>query len=449
MNTSNRAKKVAVVGAGISGLVAGYELQKQGFEVTVFEKEDEVAGRMFSKISGNLIFDAGADFFNSPYTTLQRLAGELGVPWEETEEGSTHKIIRNNKAYNLDLASPIGILRLNILSFKSRVAFLFWLLRIKMMKTKLDFFHLSTIPNKYNLRSTKELLEKSGLSEVMNYIADPFTSLMQFHRTNEMSEASFFSLIQLMLSINGFRVCYTKGGINSIPLKLANKLKVKNSCLVQRIENSELGVTVTHNQGKEVFDSVVVATTGNVASELLSAAVVNKNRNEIFDSLHYSTTITVSILLPKEAVKDSTYLCYVPFVENQIIAGLANEIRKDVQMTESGMSLINVYLHESSASGMIHLTDGEIFEIIKRELISCCKNILTVDIDMKLNAIKRWKFAMPKFTSVLIDKVRNFEAEGQGQDNIYLAGDYMASPWAEGAARSGERVAKLISEKFT
>ena len=41
-------KRIAVVGAGIAGLSCAYELQKQGFEVVVFEQDDHVGGRMWT-----------------------------------------------------------------------------------------------------------------------------------------------------------------------------------------------------------------------------------------------------------------------------------------------------------------------------------------------------------------------------------------------------------------
>ena len=39
-------KKVAIIGAGISGLICAYELKKVGFAVTVYEKNAFVGGRM-------------------------------------------------------------------------------------------------------------------------------------------------------------------------------------------------------------------------------------------------------------------------------------------------------------------------------------------------------------------------------------------------------------------
>ena len=41
----NNKKKVAIIGAGPAGASAAYYLQKEGYEVTVFEKENFIGGR--------------------------------------------------------------------------------------------------------------------------------------------------------------------------------------------------------------------------------------------------------------------------------------------------------------------------------------------------------------------------------------------------------------------
>ena len=51
--------KVIILGAGISGLSAGYHLKKYGFEVLLYEKEEKVGGLCKSKRYDNLIFDYG------------------------------------------------------------------------------------------------------------------------------------------------------------------------------------------------------------------------------------------------------------------------------------------------------------------------------------------------------------------------------------------------------
>jgi phytoene dehydrogenase-like protein len=41
-------KRVAVVGSGVSGLVAAYSLQDQGYEVSLYEKGDRLGGHAWT-----------------------------------------------------------------------------------------------------------------------------------------------------------------------------------------------------------------------------------------------------------------------------------------------------------------------------------------------------------------------------------------------------------------
>jgi heterodisulfide reductase subunit A-like polyferredoxin len=45
VNLAPAAKSIGIVGAGLAGLAAGYELRKRGYTVTVFEASDRPGGR--------------------------------------------------------------------------------------------------------------------------------------------------------------------------------------------------------------------------------------------------------------------------------------------------------------------------------------------------------------------------------------------------------------------
>src|SRR5690242_6488692 len=47
-NQPGRPRKVYVLGAGIAGLVAAYELHKRGHDVTVFEGSGRIGGRIWT-----------------------------------------------------------------------------------------------------------------------------------------------------------------------------------------------------------------------------------------------------------------------------------------------------------------------------------------------------------------------------------------------------------------
>ncbi|PHT85568.1 hypothetical protein T459_07674 [Capsicum annuum] len=63
--------KVAAIGAGISGLVAAYELAKSGLEVEVYEKEDFLGGHANIVTIDGVDIDLGFMVFNSVLVNMK------------------------------------------------------------------------------------------------------------------------------------------------------------------------------------------------------------------------------------------------------------------------------------------------------------------------------------------------------------------------------------------
>jgi monoamine oxidase len=72
--------RVAVVGAGLAGLTAAYELQRAGADVIVLEARDRVGGRVWSRrLDNGAVVEMGAEFLLPGNTAVRELAGELGL----------------------------------------------------------------------------------------------------------------------------------------------------------------------------------------------------------------------------------------------------------------------------------------------------------------------------------------------------------------------------------
>ena len=56
---SGKGVKVAILGAGIAGLVSAYELRKAGYDVTVLEARERPGGRVWSVRKGTVIQQTG------------------------------------------------------------------------------------------------------------------------------------------------------------------------------------------------------------------------------------------------------------------------------------------------------------------------------------------------------------------------------------------------------
>ena len=71
--------RVAVLGAGLSGLRAAYELERRGFMVTVFEARTEVGGRAGGEWCAGHWMDAAWPVLGGRDVSLARWARDLGL----------------------------------------------------------------------------------------------------------------------------------------------------------------------------------------------------------------------------------------------------------------------------------------------------------------------------------------------------------------------------------
>ena len=82
---SNR-KTITVIGAGLAGLSAAYDLQQAGWKVTVLEARDRVGGRVYTvrSFSDGLAAEGGGEFIEESHRRMISLAKQFGLKLART-----------------------------------------------------------------------------------------------------------------------------------------------------------------------------------------------------------------------------------------------------------------------------------------------------------------------------------------------------------------------------
>ncbi|MBL7184357.1 MAG: NAD(P)/FAD-dependent oxidoreductase [Anaerolineae bacterium] len=177
--------KIGIIGGGIAGLTAAYELAKQGHEVAVFEKETELGGQAGTfLIEGTRLERFYHHLFTSDRHILQ-LIDELGLSprmrWIDSQVGLFH----HGKVY--DFVTPLDLLRFTPLSLPNRL----WAGLVSIyLQRQADW-------RKYEGITAKEWLERYAGKSVYNAIWEPLLRSKFGDSYDEVSMTWFWGKMRL------------------------------------------------------------------------------------------------------------------------------------------------------------------------------------------------------------------------------------------------------------
>ncbi|MDD2482978.1 MAG: FAD-dependent oxidoreductase [Candidatus Shapirobacteria bacterium] len=230
-------KNVAIIGAGIGGLTAGYELTKKGYKVTVFEKNKEIGGLLSDfKIEGESLEKTYHHIFKTDKEIIG-LIEELGLIDKLKWHKSSVSLFYNDKFY--PFSGAIDLLKFGELDLISKI-------RLGMIYLWLKF---DGNWKKYEKVTASEWMEKWAGKRAYEVIWKPLLK-GKFHDYNDkVSMAWLWARIHTRggskggpadaKAMAGKEVLgYMNGGFGQINNKLAEKLGIKTGIEVD-IKNLE------------------------------------------------------------------------------------------------------------------------------------------------------------------------------------------------------------------
>jgi len=306
--TSSAApRKIAVIGAGISGMGAAHALAKD-HRVVLFEAEDRLGGHARTRMAGpnkDVPVDTGFIVFNyANYPHLTKLFGHLDVPVVKSNMSFGASFDGGRFEYALTSLNALFAQRSNIASPQF----------LRMVRDILKF-------NKHGLAASQDqdltvggLLAKLGLSQ---FFADhyllPFSGAIWSTPKEKIMDFPAHALLKFfdnhaLLGATGQHQWYTVDGgsiayVTRLGADLAKRgVDVRLGCPIDAVNRSSGGAHVkTHGAQWEQFDEVIFATHSDDTLRLL--ADPTSDERDVLGAVRYQPNSVVlhsdTAIMPK------------------------------------------------------------------------------------------------------------------------------------------------------
>lgn len=302
------SKRVIVIGGGIAGLSAAWDLHKKGHKVRVLESEPVAGGRMRGLYWNNRWFDLGAVQVSNKDKELHAIAHELGLtPRMQPYKGGIvdYEMWRDDrqKAYYFDSAkvSTSGM-KYGALSVSGKM---------RCLKILPDVLKQFGINKKCNVNSADthtaawaddESLE-TWLSrenpDLLEYFFEPWWEKMLSQPPHLVSKGVPLFCVT---HHSGASTWTWDEGVSLIPRTLASKMDVVTNAIVTRFDVSKRPYEVEYSVGgetrKETADAVVIATQGNKVLNFMKG--LDDWRQKYFENIQYKPYDRLYLKLKKK-----------------------------------------------------------------------------------------------------------------------------------------------------
>ncbi len=435
--------RTAIVGGGIAGLAAAYELQKArtaGAEVeyTLFEARKRFGGSLASEIVNGSVIERGPDSFLTEKPATAELCRELGLGAElipsNDADRKTYIVVRNRL-----VPLPDGLM---------------FLVPTKLVPTALT--RLFSIPTKVRMglellhpprpkgdedESVAALVERHFGAEAVDRLADPLLSGIYGGDSAQLSartvlprlvemEAEYGSLTRGMLAAhrkmrakvkaaaqrNGNavsaaqneqrpanRTIFTsmRGGMQQLVDALVERLDPGSARLatpVSGLEKVAEGWLVRAGDAVELYDSVIVASPAWAAGVLLDQ--VDARLAEELGAIPYSSSVTINLVYDESKLGrlPDGFGFLVPASEGRAMLACTFVHRKFLGRTKQGKAVLRAFLGGARNEALLAEADDALVATVRRELSEILgEKTVPQDSEPEFTQVARWRRAMAQY----------------------------------------------------
>jgi oxygen-dependent protoporphyrinogen oxidase len=471
--------RTAIIGGGITGLAAAYELElarQQGVavEYTLFESQNRLGGCLSSEVVNGAVLERGPDSFLTEKPAAAALCRELGLGAELTPsndgERKTFIVVRNRL-----VPLPDGLM---------------FLVPTKLIPTALT--RLFSLPTKLRMglellipprpregdESVAALVRRHFGQETVDRLADPLLSGIFGGDAVQLSaravlprlvemETQYGSLTRGMLAahrkMRAARPANAKGNSPSAPRSIFTAMRggmqqlvdalaaridpasVRLSTPVNSLEKTTEGWKVTAAGKSELYDTVIMASPAWAAATLL--APVDATLGADLSAIPYSSSITVNLVYDEAHLGSlpDGFGFLVPAVEGRAMLACTFVHRKFLGRVPHGKAVLRAFLGGMKNEALVVASDEILVATVRRELSEILgESVVGRTVEPEHAQVSRWSRAMAQYAVGHLERKQRIAERVAALPGLRLAGNAYDGIGIPDCIRLGRQAAKEV-----
>jgi oxygen-dependent protoporphyrinogen oxidase len=439
-------QKVAIIGAGITGLTAAYELQQKGIDFTVFEASNRVGGCIKTVHQDGYLVECGPNSILETHPDIGKLVTRLGLDGNKLPphaEAQNRFIVRDGKPIALP-TTPTAFLKSKAFSTKAKLR----LLKEPFISSKSN-----------EQESLADFVVRRLGQEFLDYAINPFVSgvyagdparIATCHAFPKLYalEQEYGSLIKGAIkgskarkkraatASKDARMFTFDDGMEVLPKQLAEKLgdTVQLNTQVESIQMLDEGIWMVNRQE---FTDVVIAIPAHAQPNLNAPFDL-----DLFEEIEYPPVASVSLGF---SLNDFTHPLngfgvLIPAVEKCFSLGALFPSSIFSERAPGGMTLLTVFVGGTRNPERALMDKDEMLANVLADL----HNLLGHDGKPDFEHVSIWPKAIPQYTvsyERFLNRMKEIETNYRG---IHFAGHYRDGISVSNSILSGINIAEKI-----
>ncbi|GBD92107.1 protoporphyrinogen oxidase [bacterium BMS3Abin04] len=451
-------KKIVILGAGISGLATALQLQDDGFDITVLEKNSEPGGSMISEQTEGFLVEYGPNSGLETTPVIRKIVDSVGLSGKmiyANEKGNKRYILKNNQLFPLPMGGS-QFLKTKLFSTKAKLR----LLKEPFVGKSEDGYY----------QSISDFVRRRLGQEFLDYAINPFVAGVYAGNPDKLSVKSAFPKLYRLEEVYGglikgmikgakerknnaekskqnAKMFSFKNGMQSLPKAIASKIKnIEFNCEIKSVQKDIDGYKISYIQNGEpkIISSPKILSTlpAYVAAKVFKS--IDEELSKHLNQIYYPPVMALTLGFDKANIGQSLdgfgYL--IPAKENKSYLGAIWSSVIFEGRAGADKAVFTIFVGGARSPELFDLSEDKLIQKILLEF----KEIMQISSDPVFMKKKFWHKAIPQYNIGYIEHenyFNKFEADNPG---LYLSGNYRGGISVGDCIKNSETVANKIEK---